>query len=264
MPIALAIVILIVALAIAAFLGRAIVRRIRWAERGGQRGVWVFVLVILLGGLAAGAFFAIREEWYALRPAPDFVELAEQPDDTLVGTVAFIATRNDGRCVDVVSASGRNLREAGCFSARPDRVEWVDNQTLRVLSFGPLERPQDRWGRTVNVRTGEVFDMPLVEVPSVAPEVDETGPGGAAVSVSSSGGKLRVNLTVDRKDRTLLAVGAPSTYSIGGIAWSETGSWFVAKDDLDRLLLITTAEPSVTRVLAENGYGAAVLDEDLL
>lgn len=259
-----AVAIAVVVLLVAALLIRGVVRRIRWAEHGGQRGTWIFVLFLLIAGLGVGGFFGVREEWYALRSTPEFVSLAEQPDDSLVGTIAFIATRNDGRCVDVVSASGRNLKEAGCFSAPPDRVEWLDDQRLRVVSYGPLERPQERWGRIIDVRTGAVEDLALVEVPSRPTELNEVGPGGAKVTARTSSGRLVLTLTVNRKERTLLSVGAPNSYSLGGFAWSKTGSWLVAKDDLDRLLLITTTDPSATRVLTEGGYAPAVLDEDVL
>jgi hypothetical protein len=36
-----------------------------------------------------------------------------------------------------------------------------------------------------------------------------------------------------------------------GATWNEDGSWFVVKDDLDRLLLVTTADPSATRLLVD-------------
>lgn len=264
MFVALSIAVFVVVLLLAVLVLRAVVRRIRWAERGGQRAWWSFVLVLTVAGLAVGGFFGVREEWYALRSTPDFASLAEQPDDSLVGTIAFISTRNDSRCVDVVSASGRNLKEVACFAAQPERVEWLDDQRLRVLSFGPLERPQERWGRIVDVRTGVSQELAMVEVPSRPTEVEQTGPGGATVAARTSGGRLEVTLTVDRSDRTLLSVGAPSSYTWSSFAWSPTGEWFVAKDDLDRLLLVTTADPSVTRVLATDAYAAAVLDEDLL
>jgi hypothetical protein len=45
--------------------------------------------------------------------------------------------------------------------------------------------------------------------------------------------------------------------------WNQDGSWFVVKDDLDRLLLVTTADPSVTRLLVDGGYWPAVTDAEL-
>ncbi len=259
-----AIVVLIVAVIGAALVIRGVVRRIRWAERSGQRGVWVLVLVVFLAGLAVGGFFLGRDLWNGLKPTPEFTLLSEQPDDSLVGTVAFIATRGDRVCVDVISASGRNRREAACFSATPDYLEWQVDQRLRVLSFGPLERPQDRWGRIVDVVTGEVIDVPLAEVPEEGPAVSTSGPLGQVITSESSGGRLHIDLTADRTTRRLLSVSAPSTYTVGGFVWSTTGAWFVGKDDLDQVLLVTTADPSSTRVLAEGAYAPAVLDVDLL
>jgi hypothetical protein len=254
----------IVVLLLAAVMFRGVIRRIRWAEHSGQRQTWVSILVLLLAGLGVGGFFLGRELWNALKPTPDFTWLAEQPDDSLVGTVAFIATRGDGVCVDVISASGRNRKEAACFSAVPGYLEWQDDRRLRVLSFGPLERPQDRWGRVVDVVTGEVTDVPQAEVPEAGPVVDFKGPLGEVITSDSSGGRLHIDLTADRKTRTLLSVNAPSTYTVGGFVWSTTGGWFVAKDDLDQVLLVTTADPSVTRLLAKGAYAPAVLDVDLL
>lgn len=37
----------------------------------------------------------------------------------------------------------------------------------------------------------------------------------------------------------------------------------MVKDDLDRLLLVTTTDPSTTRVLAIGGWGPAVTDQEL-
>ncbi len=80
------------------------------------------------------------------------------------------------------------------------------------------------------------------------------------MTTSSERGKLKVTLTTDEGVRTLLEVGAPTTYTLGGLSWSPDGEWFVMKDDLDQLLLITTATPSQTRVLVEGGWGPAATD----
>lgn len=260
MLIAVAIAVLLLAVLVL----RGVIRRIRWAENSGQRQTWVFLLVLAVSGLAVGGFFLGREVWNGLKPTPDFVLLSEQPDDALVGTVAFIATRGDGVCVDVISASGRNRKEAACFSAVPEHLEWQDDRRLRVLSFGPLERPQDRWGRVVDVVTGEVTDVPLAEIPEEGPAASTNGPLGEVVTSDSSDGRLHIDLSADRKTRRLLSVSAPSTYTVGGFVWSATGAWFVAKDDLDRILLVTTADPSSTRVLIKGAYSPAVLAVDLL
>jgi hypothetical protein len=45
--------------------------------------------------------------------------------------------------------------------------------------------------------------------------------------------------------------------------WNEDGSWFVVKDDLDRLLLVTTDDPSTTRVLVDGGYWPAATSTQL-
>jgi hypothetical protein len=59
-------------------------------------------------------------------------------------------------------------------------------------------------------------------------------------------------------ERTLFSVRAPTSYTLGNPSWSPTGEWFVVKDGLDRLLVITTDETPTVRILAKNAWGQAV------
>lgn len=83
--------------------------------------------------------------------------------------------------------------------------------------------------------------------------------------VAASGSpEEEVTMTTSDGTRTMLKVGAPNTYTFGGPTWSADGDWFVVKDDLDRLLLVTTAHPSTTRVLVDGGAAPAITDAELL
>jgi hypothetical protein len=96
------------------------------------------------------------------------------------------------------------------------------------------------------------------------PENAWPGPNGEEVTCKNGGGNLTLILTVDGRSRTRLSTGAPSTYCTHGATWNEDASWFVVKDDLDRLLLVTTADPSETRLLVDGGYWPAVTEAELV
>ena len=90
-----------------------------------------------------------------------------------------------------------------------------------------------------------------------APEV-VAGPRGEKVTTNTDNGRLVMKMSDQAGTRTLLSVAAPDTYTFGQPTWSPDGEWFIVKDDLDRLLLVTTADPSRIRVLTSGGYAPAV------
>lgn len=230
------------------------------SEAGGRRRRrWPIIAPVVLVVVVVG-FLLGREVYWNLRPVPEFGSLVTDPDPSLTGTVAFQGVGADN-CVWVVPASGGAARKVTC------PVGFAGGGTLRWLPDGRL---QDSWypgpdtqvaARSViiDVRTGATTDVPAAEIPPApARQEHPTGPGGETVADRSQHGRLTVTLTVDGRSRELLSVEAPSTYSLGQWAWSADGSFVVAKDDTDRLLLITTGDSSKTRVIAEGGWGAAV------
>jgi hypothetical protein len=223
---------------------------------------------LVLGALVlVGGFFFGRALWWSLRPTPEFPALADNPDPTLQGTVAFWKPYPDDDCVYLVAASGGTPIELTCFEdadAGGGELVWLRDGRLQVTAYaGDQESAAVR--KIVDVETGEVEEVPTDEIPERSdPPTEVPGPNGEVVTSSSSRGNLTVSLTADQGTRTLLSVGAPETYTFGPPAWSADAGWFVVKDDLDRLLVITTSEPSQTRVLVDGGWGAAVTDADLI
>jgi hypothetical protein len=81
------------------------------ARSRNRRGIVVIVGVMLLFGVVAtGAFLAFR----SANGAPSFVSLADSPDPSLHGTVAYLDWKY-GPCLRVVAVSGAASKELECL-----------------------------------------------------------------------------------------------------------------------------------------------------
>lgn len=223
-------------------------------------------ILAIVGVLAAvGGFFLVRDLWWGLRPTPTFPSLVEHPDRSLQGTVAYIRPYPHNNCIQIVAASGATSKQVACVDGAAGDLEWLPDGRLQSTRYQGGEGTADTKRWIIDVKMGDVEVVPKAQIPPRT-EVPTAvvGPNGERVTTMSSRGRLTTTLTTDQATRTLLSVGAPSTYTFGQPAWNKDGSWFVVKDDLDRLLLITTADPSQTRVLVKGGYGQTVTDTDLL
>lgn len=224
----------------------------------------VVVASILVAVAVSGAFFARTIYRALLQPAPEFRSLATTPDPSLVGTVAFLEP-GDGRCVYVVAASGGEPEELACGERLAGELAWRGDGRLQSTSHPSADGDEDPISWIIDPATGEVDEVPADEIPpDAAGRAEQTGPNGERVTCEHGGGELTLTLTTDDGTRTLLSTAAPSTYCLHFPVWSEDGTWFIVEDDLDRLLLVTTGDPSTTRVLVDGGYWPAVTDVDLL
>jgi len=223
---------------------------------------------VFLGALAlvvvVGGFFVVRA---VMRPTPEFPSLAKTPDPTLTGTVAFIKSYPD-ECVYLVAASGGKPKKLACVEGRPGKLSWTPDGMIQATRYkgGEGTGPTASW--IINPKTGEVETVPIDEIPPQPYDPEEMpevkGPNGETVTCKSANGKLTLTLGTKEGERTLLSVGAPETYCMGVEEWNPDGSWFLVADGLDRTLLVTTADPSTTRVLIDGGFGAAYTDAELL
>lgn len=228
------------------------------------RGAKVLIAFVVLGVVIGGAFFARALYWALLQPTPEFSSLATTPDPSLVGTVAFVKPGDD-RCVYLVAASGGEPEELACRDRLAGELAWRDDGRLQSTDYPTADSDDDPVSSIIDPATGEVEAVPTEEIPPYLEDRTEvTGPNGEAVTCKNGSGKVTLSFAVDGRSRTLLSTSAPSTYCMGSPAWNGDGSWFVVKDDLDRLLLVTTEDPSSTRVLVEGGSWKAVTDVDLL
>ena len=212
------------------------------------------------------------------RPVPQFASLAEHPDASLQGTVAYFADQT--RCVKVAAAAGVPAKTVFCLPETDvqqavkegkeigPQLVWLPDGRLQVTVFRmtPPSKPgaapvlHRGWQKIVDVRTGKVQNVPAAEAPSQPNRQTHpmVSPSGQRISWTSDNGKVKVMLT-DRNgsSRTLLSVQGPSgyTYGLGAAFWAPNWQWIAADDG--RILIITTGQPAVTRVLTgESSQGA--------
>jgi hypothetical protein len=232
--------------------------------RSGRRRVVVAVVVGVALVVAVGGFFVARALWWSLQPTPEFPSLVAEPDESLVGTVAFIRPFPEDDCVWIVAAAGGEPEKVACIDGGAGGLEWRLDGRLQSTRYKGGEGTSDTGSWIIDPATGEVETVPRDEIPPQAEPPTVVGPGREQVETVSERGRLTMTMTAGGETRTLLSVAAPDTYTFGQPAWSPDGEWFVVKDDLDRLLSVTTADDSTTRVLVEGGFGQAITSEQLL
>ena len=244
----------------------------RWRRVGVIVGVAIAVVAgaaIVVGILTVGGL---------TRQVPRFQSLAEHPDSSLRGTVAYFADQT--RCVRVVAAAGRPVKTVYCLPKMdvPKAVKegkeigpqlvWLPDGRLRVTMFRMTPPPKPGaapglhpgWQKIVDVRTGKIEDVPAADVPSQPNRQTHpmVSPSGQRISWTSDNGRVKVMLT-DRNgpSRTLLSAQGPGqyTYGLAAVSCAPTWQWIAADDG--RILIITIGHPPVTRVLTtESSQGA--------
>jgi hypothetical protein len=215
------------------------------------------------------------------REIPTFASLAEHPDRSLQGPVAYVDFRT--RCIHVVAAAGSPDKRLWCLpnmdvdkavalgKEQGPQLVWLPDGRLEVTMFRMTDPPgpgfRAGWQKIVDVRTGAVEDVPDADAPS-APNLDThptVRPDGARITTSSDPGSGKVEITLTDADgtrRTLLSVHGPGGYGywLNTAFWSPDGSWVAADDG--RILVITVDDPSVTRVLVTATQGGAFGGDD--
>ncbi len=250
-------------------------------------------LVLILGGVVAVAavvlvgLAAVRDVQRRGLPTPTFPSLADAPDASLHGTVAFISEAkhpDDPRreaCARVALASGVAARDVYCWPidepAQATAV-WTDDGRLLVTSFlapddGGLPVPQ--WGKYVDVAAGTTEDVPAARLgldaePGPGPR---TNPEGQRLLLEGGEGDAVIHLFgPGEQERNLLEVtDANPSWSIqSGPVWSPDYAWMLSWDG--GLLITTTDDAPSTRTLAAEAsaspYGFdqpnfSILDRDL-
>jgi hypothetical protein len=230
-----------------------------------RRAILVAAVIV-----AAAAIVVIVVADAGNRSVPSFPSLADKPDATLRGTVAYLDEATD--CVRIVAAAGQPSKEVMCLPpldpadaatrGKPvgPQLVWLADGRLEVTMFrmtdppGPNFRPG--WQKIVDVRTGAVTETPATQVPSV-PDLrgrPTVSPDGARVSFTSNAESGHVTITLtdaSGASRTLLDERGPGKYTYGVYAafWSPDYTSIFADDG--RILVITPGEPPTVRVLTE-------------
>lgn len=228
---------------------------------------WPMVLVIVVVGVVALGFLAIRAwiDWGTANP--EFPSLADNPDPSLQGTVAYYDV--DVRCVRIVAAAGAPSKNVLCLDGQdfdnPGHdafgpfLAWQADGRLSVTMFWWGEGQAESsaipgWQKVVDVATGAVEAVPDENLPSTLPSASgASGPNGEQIEVTSRGGHVEIVLTDVAGSRTLLSTKGNPEYTIKvPPTWSPDGRWLVVENGPGEILLVTVDEPAVTRVLATN------------
>jgi hypothetical protein len=215
------------------------------------------------------------------RQVPQFPSLAEHPDSSLQGTVAYYNEQTP-QCVKVVAAAGRPVKTfclqwpastpaKNAKEGKPvgPQLAWRPDGRLQVTMFrmtppakpGAVPALHRGWQKIINVRTGKVEDVPAAEVPSQPNRSTQrmVSPSGQRISWTSRDGGIEVMLTDRNGTRTLLSAQGPGeyTYGLNSAFWAPNWQWIAAEDG--RILIITTGHPPVTRVLSTESRPVSTL-----
>ncbi|MCU0281998.1 MAG: hypothetical protein MUE66_09340 [Acidimicrobiia bacterium] len=231
------------------------------------RPIWPYVVVAAVVVVAVAGFFLVRGINAYNKPNPVFPSLADNPDPSLQGTVAYYDIMTS--CVRVVAAAGQPSQDVLCLTeeeayhptqdAYGPLLAWLPDDRLEVTMRLWGERQAEAeaagwWQKTVDVTTGQVEEVPATEVPSALPVATASaGPNGEQIEVTSAGGRVEIVLIDAAGSRTLLSTeGNPDYWVKVPPTWSPDGRWIVVEDGASEILLITVDDPAVTRVLATN------------
>lgn len=237
---------------------------------------WVLGIVGAVAALVVVGFVVTAVLVDSGGRVPEFPSLVDDPDPTLQGTVAY--TDGNTGCVWIIAASGAASEEIYCPEpwsvdeaaklGKPvgPQLVWMDDGRLEMTWFRMQAEPgpdlDPGWQVVVDVRTGEVDELPRDTAPS-EPNAETRplmSPDGTQVGYVSNSrtGSVEVSVTQpDGTSKTLLSAQGPGkyVYGINSAFWSPDFQW-IAVDD-GRILVVTVGEPGMVRVLVENigGWG---------
>ncbi|MFN0089265.1 MAG: hypothetical protein ACKVWR_03195 [Acidimicrobiales bacterium] len=229
---------------------------------------WLFA-GIGFGAVVAAAAVVIAVYAGTRLEAPSFPSLAEQPDASLQGTVAYIGPGDDGGwCVHLASASGEIRRRLPvCASPNTHLVEqlsWTDGQ-VEIVDPGQHADKEKGWEERapwhvlVDPATGATTDLAVTDLPPAPDPATLATSGGRTVRTISKDGVVRMELADAAGVRTVwTSKGRSNLWEVGQPAWSPDGAWLLAHDGADRLLLFTiSGDTAGARVLVPKGAGGA-------
>lgn len=212
------------------------------------------------GGIALGVGALV---WaFGVAPLPDYPSLADRPDPSIPGRVAFLRWGAQPPCLYVVLARGGVPRRLRCADGQGDDTDWLGGPVgwtrdglVVVQAFGP-SGPR---AIVLDPETGRTLERIRGEAPLFTRTVPTDG------SVRKDGARLLVR----RSDRTatvgiappdgrpieVARVSGPPGFAFGEALWSPDGDWILVRDSNQNLLVLPAREGARPRLLAERVSG---------
>ncbi len=190
---------------------------------------------------------------FGVIPLPDFPALADRPDPSIPGTVAYMEY-GETPCLFTVPASGGEGREAWCGREYVEFPAWTSDGLLVVTD----------WEGTptyllIDPATGDEVDRvpagdQLVDgpLPYLGADRQERADGAVVRTEGLRGGTSSVVVRLDGTDQTILSIeDAPSDYRFYEAQWSPDGEWVLVSDTEGRLLIVAADGTPGARVLMD-------------
>jgi hypothetical protein len=192
-----------------------------------------------------------------LVPLPDLPSLADNPDPTIPGTVAYVHGTYDDACIVVIPAGGGEPRDAWCGSQAPEVIAFTPDGLLVVSGW--FESPMHPEGPTlliIDPQTGAEVDEIRLDsrVPGSWPPDRTRRDDGAMLRTGSRDegvAELRISVPGSTAD-SILRLEGPRDYEFMEAQFSPDGSWVLAVDSRGRLLIVGADGAPEARLLAQS------------
>lgn len=248
--------------------------------RAARRPIVIGSGVAVVVGLVAGAVVVVLAVTHSLRlrdkPPPEYPSLVAVPDQSLHGTVAYLAhNKTAGKgfeaCARVSAVSGAETKDVLCWpsplGSTLATMVWRPDHRLLVTEFDAppgKDTLAPKWAKLVDVATGVATAVPDSELGDHARPSSgaRTNPAGERLVRSGKDGNVTIELVGPSGSRTVFSVrdANPDWGILTGPAWGPDFAWFMMWDGT-RLLLTTVAD-STTRIVAE-GVDGGVYNYDV-
>lgn len=223
-----------------------------------RRTVMAVVASVLVLAAVTAVIFV-----FGVIPLPDFPSLADRPDPSIPGTVAYVVHERES-CIMTVPASGGVPREVWC-GGYADVPTWTAGGLLVVTDY--FAEPVYV---LIDPATGREVDRVPIETgtdgaPKTYPyDLRRRRPDGAVVFTDwarDGAAVVRVRFA-DGSERTILSVeNGPRDYNFPDAQWSPDGSRLLISDSAGRLIVAGVEGNPDPRVLVEGletwAFGAA-------
>ena len=195
---------------------------------------------------------------FALRPAPGYPSLSDQPDPSITGTIAFARWERDGMCISTLPAGGGGEEfEVICdqnIGFGEFTTGWTPDGLLIVEEF----RPSGELFRLVDPATGDTVERVPFEMTSVTREplpIDRFSATFDGLTVEVDGTRGDPHLIIFGKDKTeriVLSEEGPGDYWYDWATWSPDGNWILLNDSEDRLIIVSPTGDPNPRILTDD------------